>query len=321
MGERKSNSQSPKPKMSKMAIASVLPGILGISIAVLRLGFYRPWWSEFVARNVAGSLGIAGLVLGFATLRRISKRIAVITLSVMLCFFLLQLPPFVIVFFTRSSVSPLVQRCLLFLGVASVVGLLAIPASREWRSSSRANVRGGALAPLGMALGVLLLGLWWAETCGPVSLAMRMGCADNLRQLGKAMVIYARDNGGRYPEADRWCDLLLHRGQAGADSFLCPRVKWEWRRQVFPWPVPENERCYYAMNPSCEPNAPSDMVLLFETKGEWNKFGGPEVLTVHNHQGDGCSVLFNDGRAEFVNLKHIAELKWGVEERDGKSVE
>ena len=321
MDEKESKSQSPNTQMSKMALASTLIGILGVSVTILRLGFYRPWWSEFVARNIVGLLGIVGLALGFVTLWRISKRIAAITLLVILCFFLLQLSPYVVVFFTRGRIGSFAQHCILFLSVACLVGLLAIPATQEWKSRSKAGFRGGALAPLGTVLGVLLVGFWWMETCGPVSLALRQGCGINLMRLGKAMLIYANDNGGNYPEPARWCDLLLRSARVEADHFLCPRVKWEWRRQVLPWPIPKNEKCYYVMNPVCEPNAPSDTVLLFETKGGWNKFGGPELLTVDNHQGDGCSVLFNDGHAEFVTRKRIADLKWGVEVKSSESIE
>ena len=36
-----------------------------------------------------------------------------------------------------------------------------------------------------------------------------MLCVTNLSGLGKAMVLYAYDHNGRYPEADKWCDLLI----------------------------------------------------------------------------------------------------------------
>lgn len=315
MDERESKSQSPKSKIGKMAIASVLLGILGVSIGVLRLGFYRPWWSEFVARNISALLGIVGLILGVVVLRKISRRIAAIALLVVLCFFLLQISPFVIILLTRARIAPLVERCVFYLSVACLVGLFAIPASREWRSSSTEHFKYGAFAPLGTVLGVLLVGFWWIGTCGPASLALRMACGANLTRLAEAMVTYARDNTGRYPEPDQWCDLLLRRQQVKRDCLLCPGVKWEWRRQVFPWPVPKNEKCYYAMNPNCEPNAPSDTVLLFETKGGWNKFGGPGLLTLENHFGNGCNVLFNGGYVQFVSRKRMADLKWGIEEK------
>lgn len=70
------------------------------------------------------------------------------------------------------------------------------------------------------------------------------------------------------------------------------------------------KRGHYGMNPNAEPNSPGDIVLLLETKAGWNQFGGPEILTTENHFGEGCSVLFNSGRVEWIKAKDIGKLKW-----------
>ena len=111
------------------------------------------------------------------------------------------------------------------------------------------------------------------------------------------MKAYAGENEGRYPDPNQWCDLLLQRTDIDADRFLCRAIKWRWRRQVLPWPIPKNEGCYYAMNPNCEPNSPDDTVLLFEIAGGWNISGGAELMAVENHRGSGGSVLVNGGYA------------------------
>jgi hypothetical protein len=126
------------------------------------------------------------------------------------------------------------------------------------------------------------------------------------------MKIYANDNQGHYPDPDRWCDLLLQHARVDADRFLCPAVKWGWRRQVFPFPVPKNRRCYYAMNPNCEPNSPDDVVFLFEIEGGWNKSGGPELMTAENHTGPG-SVLLHGGD---LPAEEFAKLNWGTGEEN-----
>jgi prepilin-type processing-associated H-X9-DG protein len=77
-----------------------------------------------------------------------------------------------------------------------------------------------------------------------------------------------------------------------------------------------NARCHYAINPNCEPNSPGDVMLLFETKGGWNQFGGAEMRAFENHKGKGCNVLFNDGQVKFVPPEWSMELKW---EKDGVS--
>lgn len=309
MSEKEHSTKSSKLGTSKIAILSMLLGVLGLSIVILRVAVYRPWWSEFVARNVAGLLGIVGLILGFVALRRISKRIAATTTLIILCFILLQLCPFVIIFLTRSPVHPFLQQCILLLSVVCLVGLLAIPATSKWRSSLEGKFRGDMLAPFGTVLGLLLVSVWWIETCGPVSLALNQACGINLHQLGKAMLIYSNDNQGHYPEPNQWCDILLKHNEVDLKHLYCPGITFRWKRQILPLPVPKNERCYYAMNPDCEPNSPKDMVLLFETKGGWNQTGGPELLTTENHTGR-CNVLFNDGHAEFVVAEELKYLRW-----------
>jgi len=91
--------------------------------------------------------------------------------------------------------------------------------------------------------------------------------------------------------------------------------------KCFICPANKKGRCHYAMNPNCEPKSPSDMVLLFETKDGWNQFGGPEILTLENHNGKGCNVLFNDRHVEFVKIEQLGQLKWKVEEKDSESIE
>jgi len=131
--------------------------------------------------------------------------------------------------------------------------------------------------------------------------AYRVICWGNMRDLGIAMQIYASDYDNNYPTADKWCDLLLQYALITEEKFVC--------REAFN--KGNQQPCHYAINPNCEPNSPDDIVLLFETKGGWNKFGGPEILTTENHKGKGCNVLFNDGRVEFIKTEQLGRLKWG----------
>jgi len=126
--------------------------------------------------------------------------------------------------------------------------------------------------------------------------ARRVVCRTNLSELVKAILIYSSGNEGEYPDPSIWCDLLIENTDITAEQFRCYGTK---------------ERCSYAMNPNCEPDSPNDVVLVFETKGGWNQFGGAELLTTENHQGKGCSVLFNDAHVEFVKSEEIGHLNWG----------
>jgi hypothetical protein len=160
-------------------------------------------------------------------------------------------------------------------------------------------------------------------------------CGTNMSGLVKAMVVYANDyEPKRYPTAQRWCDLLIELDYTAPKQFYC--------RSSY---AIEGE-CSYAMNKYVAgkdiTKLPPDMVVLFETsfgidpngrtallkdrayykampygraetpvyEKQWNQVGGPELLTVENHEGDGCHVAFADTHAEFVKAADLAKLKW-----------
>jgi len=129
-------------------------------------------------------------------------------------------------------------------------------------------------------------------------------CAKNLRNTGDAMWKYSRDK-GKYPDADKWCDLLLEYtekdvyryGKNFDRSLKCPGAG--------------QGRSHYVINPNVTPaDWSSDTVLLFECKAGWNQFGGPEILTLENHEGKGCNILFADLHMEWVSAEKIKDLKW-----------
>lgn len=122
---------------------------------------------------------------------------------------------------------------------------------------------------------------------------------EDLGQLGRAMSLYTEENNGKLPLPNRWCDILLQNGYATERDLI-----FKSRGQ--------KDR-YYAMNPNFEPNSPYPTVVLFEGKGGWNQFGGPEILTTENHKGEGCNILFNDLHVVFVKTEKLGELNWGIE--------
>ena len=129
----------------------------------------------------------------------------------------------------------------------------------------------------------------------------RFVCASKLKQINLALYMYADDYSGVYPTPEKWCDLIVpYLGQKIDDidkkMFCCPGAK--------------DGKCHYAINPNCEPNSPHDIVLLFETKGGWNQFGGHELLTTENHEEVACNIGFNDGSVSFIKEEEIKDLKW-----------
>ena len=313
MSETERNSLFVKPKISKLAVTSLLFGFSGLVVIFLRVFFYRPWWSEYAARNVTLLLGIIGLIFGFAALMKISRRIAAIIISVIL--FLLLLQPF-FAYVPRSgkfSIVGFVQSLSLLLTFGVFLVLIAMPIIPKLRFIIKNYGRNGAFANTGIALCAFLVLFWWLETCQPRQLALRMACGSNLAHLEKTIQIYSKEHQGRYPNPEKWCTELLKYEQMKKIDFLCAEFKYRWKHQVLPWPVPKNKECYYAMNPDCEPNSPMDTVLLFETEGGWNRFGGPEILSTQNHSGEGCNVLFNGGYVQFIGTRQLADLKWNPE--------
>ena len=133
---------------------------------------------------------------------------------------------------------------------------------------------------------------------------LRSDCAWNIKRLYTAGPLYRRDVES-YPEANQWCDAIMQ------DRDSTPYVSDKKMRETFKCPSAGKGECHYAMNPNCEPNSPSDMVLLFETKAGWNQHGGPGLFTFDNHDPPGGCVLLNDGTVKFIRTKEeLQKLRW-----------
>jgi hypothetical protein len=161
-------------------------------------------------------------------------------------------------------------------------------------------------------------------------------CDINLRELGKALQLYANDYDSRYPSADKWCDLLIEHAGVKKRHFICKLADSEmysttdpideanfpadvifhreyndvYGQHLYSYSV---EWSHYAINPNARPGSPPDMVLLFETRRGWNQFGGPEILSDENHldkDRKGCNVLFNNGNVKFIKPKDLKKLKF-----------
>ena len=149
-----------------------------------------------------------------------------------------------------------------------------------------------------------------------MGLALRMFCGTNMSGLGKAINSYAQVNYGKYPNPEKWCDLLLEADQAKIRQFMClPDFKIQYLWFNCSRPKPKKGRSHYAMNTNCTPDSPGDTVLLFETTLGWNKHGGKELLTLDNHNGNGCNILFNDWHVTWV--RRPQELNWGISSNQG----
>ena len=230
---------------------------------------------------------------------------------------LLLLIPVIVVIFAifcdpsiRFHIPYFVNLCMGILVMASFI-LIAVSLDRFGQSDSRSG--GGILVLSTMGL-CLLTGLT------TVLVSLKSGhpaytrCWSQLHALKVGLDMYAAANEGNYPVPNKWCDLIFgdDAPYVRKDALVCP-VKFR------------QEQCSYALNPNAHPNSPPDTVLIFETQGGWNKFGGPELLSIDNHQKkhwlwgyrmSGCNILFNSGESKFVTQKHFDDLKWKTDAND-----
>ena len=186
--------------------------------------------------------------------------------------------------------------------ISFILGIAAIFTIRGRRGSQKGYV----YAILGISLSVLaFICAELALGCQRPEVSIRV-CQKNMVELHKSIIAYSKTHNIKYPEADKWCDLLADQPKIDTGIFLCPdRLKSNrWNREP-PY------KCSYAMNPNAEPNSAGDVVLLFETKDGWNQFGGAELMSFDNHYRKGCNVLFNDGHVKFIVPKQKDKLKWG----------
>ena len=203
-----------------------------------------------------------------------------------------------------AMVLGILSFCTFFLTapLAFILGIIAIVTIA--RSNGRLKGTGfaitGIVVPIvALPFVAITLGIMMPALAKARMIAYRMVCGENISGLGKAMILYAGDNNEMFPTPEHWCDLLVEYEDCSREMFRCKGDA--------------QGPSSYAMNKNIDeqgPNAPPDMVLLFESKPGWNQSGGPELLTMENHQGEGCNVLFCDGHYEFVEAEKIEELRW-----------
>ena len=158
----------------------------------------------------------------------------------------------------------------------------------------------GIVVIVGMGIAVLLPSL-----CRPRETANRIKCQSNLRQIGQAIALYAKDNGGQYPPS---LATLAQQQQLSAEMMICPSSN--------------DER-----SPAIDTAGVVADLMAAETDAVGRKHclsyvhAGRDLNTatvlpmavvayepLDNHDGTGTDVLFGDGHVEFADKKSWSNM-------------
>ncbi len=109
----------------------------------------------------------------------------------------------------------------------------------------------------------------------------------NLRLLGKELAKYAKDHDGYLPDANQWCDLLMeYNSSLTKNNFKHPR----------PDRLKLKGDCHFAFNKYLSgmrlADVSDDVILLFESDGEWNLNGTGKLLRRRYNEKGCVSVLY-----------------------------
>jgi hypothetical protein len=195
------------------------------------------------------------------------------------------------------------------LGLTGIPGLiLGIIALRQInRSPGRLGGTGMAIAGMCVS-GVMLLFLpIMAAMLLPAlakakSKAQSVQCMNHVKQLNLALIMYADDNNGTLPPADKWCDLI--KPYTGNSEI------------VYHCAAQPQGRCSYAFNASLghrqtqEITAPARMVLIFSSEEGWNQSGGVQSVKAHSHSRGSPTLGFADGHTEIQGPNRSTSLQW-----------
>jgi hypothetical protein len=136
-------------------------------------------------------------------------------------------------------------------------------------------------------------------------------CSNQLKAIHTAIVEYASKNGGKLPDADKWCDAIqsyLPKAENESNNgFRCPFDKSK-----------GEQISSYAMNSQISgypiDQLTKDTVFIFESKPGWNQAGGTEIMSYANHrylmQPNRCMMIFPDGLVEFDPQSQPRTFRW-----------
>jgi prepilin-type processing-associated H-X9-DG protein len=192
--------------------------------------------------------------------------------------------------------------CGLIAPVGLILGIVAM------NKSKKNNGTGWGLALAGTIVSgcmLLLIPLYAAMLLPALSKAktraQSVNCMNHEKQLSVAMIMYANDNGGRFPPAATWCDAIKTQVGSAPDVFQCVGGDTA-------------QPSHYAFNSRLDGREISKVnpntVMLFETAGGWNQSGGRELMLTRSRHGNLYVVAFADGHVQTMPAARLGTLRW-----------
>jgi len=149
-----------------------------------------------------------------------------------------------------------------------------------------------------VVVGVMAISVLLPSLCGSSETANRVKCANNLRQIGLAITLYAHENGELYPPS---LAMLLASEDLTPNAMVCPSTNDEQSRAADTTGIVVDLE-------AAETNAPGHkdcLSYVYAAHGlTTNTMSGTAVVAyepLDNHGGDGTNVLFGDGHVEWIN--------------------
>lgn len=170
------------------------------------------------------------------------------------------------------------------------------PVSRERRGILHTPLPWWAVAVILVAVGLLIASVLTTNGVRPREPAYRARCANNLRQIGLACVLYANDYGHAFP--DSLATAMLREGLS-PEVFICGMTN----DTKSPGTTPQEQVAALAQPGHCSftyvgsdltDQAHTDTVVAFEDPA--------------NHNMEGANVLYADAHVVFEPLPVVAQL-------------
>jgi hypothetical protein len=119
-----------------------------------------------------------------------------------------------------------------------------------------------------------------------------------VKAVTQGTLLYAADNGGRFPDGSNWCDTVqVYLPSLG--TMRCPSDG-------------SNDRCSYGLNAAIAGLPTSQVsprtVVIFEARSGWNQSGGASFT--RSRHGGATLVGFADGTTSQIAPGQERTLRW-----------